>query len=201
MSARLTFPRTLITRDKEYDFWDDGNSFRGYLYKNALPISVCTYGDEAYVDIRLDRLVLMLDKLTSYLQLPLEDRRLGGKYNGVPKQELMDNMADFISICEQLYQKYFSPDFEPPKVVEVERECNTTIYGIPVGEIRKALERFADDDIVSIARAYSWGDFKALVYPRTTSGVYKQESTAVHVKEDRCPYTYMEHKIVLESEL
>ena len=95
---RLTFPKAYFTRDKERDFFDDGNCFRMYKYKNVLPISVLHskeiyYGGESsiFCDIRLDYLGFRYHEYK-------EDDAIIDKYNGV--SNLKFDMNDFIENCE-----------------------------------------------------------------------------------------------------
>lgn len=97
MAKNLVFSRNLFVRHPEHDFSDDGNYFRFYSYKDALPISVCTYQDEAYAYIRLGDLGFRYE-------IYKDDSRKTNICNGVAKSTFPMDL--FIDTCEELYQKY-----------------------------------------------------------------------------------------------
>lgn len=111
----------LIERAPQYDFSDDGNYFRGYLYKDILPISALGADGDVYYDIRLD-----------YLNIPYkeyrDDMEIASEFNGVPKSDF--NGEKFVQNCEYLYKKYV----EPRKEEIVARQ----IFDLERGELAKA---------------------------------------------------------------
>lgn len=100
----------LIERAPRYDFSDDGNYFRGYVYKKLLPISALGSDGYIYYDIRIDYLGVPYAEYKS-------DSHLANEFNGVPKENF--DADKFVQNCETLYQKYVAPRTEEIKAREV----------------------------------------------------------------------------------
>lgn len=108
----IRFPKDKIARAERYDFSDDGNSFRGYLYKGTIPITYLRKYGEVFCSIRLDYLMSYLDYRDSEI---CYDR-----FNGVDPDRF--NMQEFLDICEKSYQFYTHWSLPESKLNRVEKE-------------------------------------------------------------------------------
>lgn len=92
-----------FVRRPEDDFSDDGNRFRGYVYKNdkgEMPLTYLKADGEVYAAIALHHLNdLSYDE---YKNLP--SYRDADKYNGVPEDSV--DVADLAKIAERLIDEY-----------------------------------------------------------------------------------------------
>lgn len=98
MAKRLIYPKDFV-RHEEDDFRDDGNYFKGYKYKNILPISSLSCDGEAYISIRMDYLGFDYD-------LYCEDREIEQEFNGVLVEDV--DMEKLAQNCEYLIEKYIN---------------------------------------------------------------------------------------------
>ena len=98
MAKRLIYPKDFV-RHEEDDFSDDGNYFKGYKYKDILPISSLSSRGEAYISIRMDYLGFDYD-------LYREDRGIEDEFNGVRVEDV--DMEKLAQNCEYLIEKYIN---------------------------------------------------------------------------------------------
>lgn len=104
---RIVFSKKYFERRPDMDFGDDGNHFRIYFYKGILPISVCSYQEDRFIDIRLD--YLGIDYRTYK-----EDFRVLDEFNGVNVNNF--NMDKLIENCEYIIAKYLNKEEEIEEV-------------------------------------------------------------------------------------
>lgn len=108
----IRFPKDVIVRAERYDFSDDGNSFRGYLYKDTIPITYLRKYGEVFCSIRMDYL------------LPYEDYRKAqlsyDAFNGVMPERF--NMVEFLENCEQCYLFYKNFNLPQSKLNRLQEE-------------------------------------------------------------------------------
>lgn len=85
-----------LKRDPENDFRDDGNSFKGYIYKDFLPVSALVSQGDAYISIRLDYLDMDYDEYSK-----LDSYKLTDEFNGVRVEDF--NPEKFAQNLETCY--------------------------------------------------------------------------------------------------
>jgi hypothetical protein len=100
-------PRSLqkygFIRRPEDDFSDDGNRFRGYVYKTdkgEMPVTYLKSNGQVYLSAALHH----KDELSYNEYKNLPSYRDEDKYNGVPEDEV--DLADFAEICKRLISEY-----------------------------------------------------------------------------------------------
>ena len=94
--GRISFRKIKeIVRNKNFDFSDDGNYFRGYVYKGMLPISVLCREGEIYISPRYDYLISYDEAVSAGLK-DLDSN----KYNGANTSDF--DQEDFHKILENV---------------------------------------------------------------------------------------------------
>lgn len=82
-------------RRTDLDFSDDGNRFKGYMYKDTIPVSYLQADGEVYISFRVSNLDLTPNE---YMNLP--SYRDADKYNGVSSDKV--DINDLVKIGDKL---------------------------------------------------------------------------------------------------
>lgn len=92
----------------QLDFSDDGNNFRGFMYKD-MPLSQCRANGECFLSIRVDYLE------NNFIWEEWRDaggEELSDKFNGVTEfdtEDLLNTLEEVIKLREELNSKYTAP--------------------------------------------------------------------------------------------
>ena len=87
-----------ITREPSYDFEDDGNHFKGYMWQGKLPITQLYADGELYLTIRDDYVYPGEIPYDFWKKYP--ESELGDEYNGTTKQV---DLVRFAGTCEVIW--------------------------------------------------------------------------------------------------
>ena len=96
--TRIVFDKKLFARAPEEDITDDGRTFKVYLYKDKVRLTVTNFKDYRYICIQSDGFNVPFNEYKDDFDVMME-------FNGVWGVNF--NMAKLIENCEYIYQKYF----------------------------------------------------------------------------------------------
>ena len=85
----------------QYDFTDDGNRFRGFIYK-GMPMTQCRANGECYLAIRVDYLE---NNFTFKEWMETEEYKLEDEFNGVSEfdiEKLIENLERIIAKVNEM---------------------------------------------------------------------------------------------------
>ena len=102
-----------ITREPKYDFEDDGNHFKGYVWQGKLPITQLYSDGSLYLSIRDD--YVYSGKIPYEFWKKYPEAKLGDEYNGTTEQV---DLVRFAGTCEVIWngiQKAIK-DFEATEI-------------------------------------------------------------------------------------
>lgn len=85
-----------FTRAPEHDFEDDGNHFKGYMWKGKLPLTQLYSDGSLYLSVRDD---YVYSDLPYSFWKKYEGSKIGDEYNGVTKEVDLEHLN---SICEKI---------------------------------------------------------------------------------------------------
>ena len=88
-----------VKRAPGLDYTDDGSRFRGYIYKDLLPITYTSFKGMIFVDIRLDP-ILDWDDYKNETQIRLVAKRFNGedreKWDPILFQQNLEFVYDYV---------------------------------------------------------------------------------------------------------
>lgn len=90
---RVDFVRAGLDRDGNYDVSENGKSFKGYIYKNLVPVSICVSGEILNFRVRYDLLSGELYNIlgsSKYNALMDKLNELGKPLKGIRKDKVED---------------------------------------------------------------------------------------------------------------
>lgn len=94
--TKANIKNTAIKLAPEYDFIDDGNKFRGFIYK-GIPMTQCKSRGECYLSIRADYLDIDYDNW-----MKTEEYKLCDKFNGTFKFDIDELIANLEKISNKI---------------------------------------------------------------------------------------------------
>ena len=96
--TKANIRNTGIELAPEHDFTDDGNKFRGFIYK-GMPITQCRSDGECYLSIRVD----YLDNQFTYKEwMETNEYHLTRKFNGVFQFDLDELIANLDTVIAKV---------------------------------------------------------------------------------------------------
>ena len=113
--TKANIRNTGIELSPEHDFTDDGNRFRGFIYK-GIPMTQCRADGECYLSIRID----YLDNQFTWKEWSkTNEYKLEDKFNGVSEfdmEELIENLEKIIAKRDEMNAKASAEEIDMTEI-------------------------------------------------------------------------------------
>lgn len=113
--TKANIRNTGIELSPEHDFTDDGNRFRGFIYK-GIPMTQCRADGECYLAIRID----YLDNQFTWKEWSkTNEYKLEDKFNGVSEfdmEELIENLEKIIAKRDEMNAKASAEEIDMTEI-------------------------------------------------------------------------------------
>ena len=85
-----------VKRDPRNDYWDDGTSFKAYTYKDRVPFTYTTFGNDIFISLRMDMTPLTYNEYKDFNERDEFNGASRDSYDPKEFEEILEKAYNFI---------------------------------------------------------------------------------------------------------